>query len=115
MADRKSVDWVAARPPAAAAGAGGLRERKKALMRQRLSDTATQMFLARGFDDVRVTEVAAACEVLRRIGPSTNLDMMIPSTPVKPEPAEPLLLSPWSTAAEAIRSRVGGSLSRPAS
>jgi AcrR family transcriptional regulator len=32
------------------------------MMRQRLSDTATEMFLARGFDAVRVTEIAAACE-----------------------------------------------------
>jgi AcrR family transcriptional regulator len=32
-------------------------------MRQQLSDTATAMFLERGFDAVRVTEVAAACGV----------------------------------------------------
>ena len=41
----------------------GLRERKKRLMRQQLSDTATQMFVARGFDAVRVSEVAEACGV----------------------------------------------------
>src|SRR5579864_3108290 len=41
----------------------GLRERKKRLMRQLLSDTATRMFLDRGFDEVRVSEVAAACGV----------------------------------------------------
>lgn len=41
----------------------GLRERKKRLMRQQLSDTATGMFLERGFDAVRVAEVAAACGV----------------------------------------------------
>jgi len=41
----------------------GLRERKKRLMRQQLSDTATAMFLERGFDGVRVAEVAAACGV----------------------------------------------------
>src|SRR5580693_6958152 len=41
----------------------GLRERKKALMRQLISDTATLMFLERGFDEVRVSEVAAACGV----------------------------------------------------
>jgi AcrR family transcriptional regulator len=44
-------------------GAEGLRERKKRLLRQRLSDTATEMFLDRGFDAVRVIEVAAACDV----------------------------------------------------
>ncbi|MCF7548649.1 TetR family transcriptional regulator [Pseudonocardia sp. WMMC193] len=41
----------------------GLRERKKRLMRQQLSDTAAEMFLARGFDAVRVADVAAACGV----------------------------------------------------
>src|SRR5271165_7481774 len=41
----------------------GLRQRKKRLMRQQLSDTATAMFLERGFDGVRVAEVAAACGV----------------------------------------------------
>ena len=43
--------------------AEGLRERKKRLMRQQLSDTATEMFLERGFDAVRVAEIAAACGV----------------------------------------------------
>jgi len=41
----------------------GLRQRKKRLMRQQLSDTATRMFLDRGFDAVRVAEVAEACGV----------------------------------------------------
>src|SRR5271165_7374503 len=41
----------------------GLRQRKKRLMRQQLSDTATGMFMERGFDGVRVAEVAAACGV----------------------------------------------------
>lgn len=37
----------------------GLRERKKRLMRQQISDTATFMFMERGFDEVRIAEVAA--------------------------------------------------------
>lgn len=41
----------------------GLRERKKRLMRQQLSDTATAMFLERGFEAVRVAEIAEACGV----------------------------------------------------
>ncbi len=41
----------------------GLRERKKRLMRQLISDTATAMFLEGGFDAVKVSEVAASCEV----------------------------------------------------
>ncbi len=41
----------------------GLRERKKRLTRQLISDTATGMFLERGFDEVRVTEIAVAAGV----------------------------------------------------
>jgi AcrR family transcriptional regulator len=41
----------------------GLRERKKRLTRQLISDTATDLFLERGFDEVRISEIAAACEV----------------------------------------------------
>ena len=50
------------------AGAGetwseGLRERKKRLTRALISDTATAMFLERGFDDVKVADIADACGV----------------------------------------------------
>jgi AcrR family transcriptional regulator len=41
----------------------GLRERKKRMMRQLISDTATGMFLECGFDEVKITEVADACGV----------------------------------------------------
>jgi AcrR family transcriptional regulator len=41
----------------------GLRERKKREMRDRMSDTAARMFLQRGFDGVKVAEVAKACGV----------------------------------------------------
>src|SRR3954452_23293392 len=43
--------------------AEGLRERKKRLMRQQLADTAARMFMERGFDAVRVSEIAEACGV----------------------------------------------------
>ena len=60
----RTVDWTAPRAPATGRRRGrGLRERKKRLMRQQLSDTATEMFLERGFDAVRVAEIAAACGV----------------------------------------------------
>jgi AcrR family transcriptional regulator len=36
----------------------GLRERKRRLTRQRISDIATALFAARGFDNVKVSEVA---------------------------------------------------------
>jgi len=58
------AEWTALRTPASGTRqAEGLRERKKRLMRQQLSDTATQMFLERGFDAVRVAEIAEACGV----------------------------------------------------
>jgi AcrR family transcriptional regulator len=57
--DRASAGQGSTAPVAAE----GLRERKKRLMRELISDTATMMFLERGFDDVRVSEVAAACDV----------------------------------------------------
>ena len=59
----RSVDWAARPGNDEQAGPEGLRERKKRLLRQRLSDTATEMFLDHGFDAVRVVEVAAACDV----------------------------------------------------
>ncbi|GAA2599365.1 TetR/AcrR family transcriptional regulator [Winogradskya consettensis] len=41
----------------------GTRERKRQALRRRLSDTATAMFLADGFDAVRVSDIAKACGV----------------------------------------------------
>lgn len=41
----------------------GLRARKKAATRKHISDTATMLFLERGFDQVSVREVAEAAEV----------------------------------------------------
>jgi AcrR family transcriptional regulator len=59
-----TADWMVPRTPeVAVAEAGGLRARKKRMMRQQLSDTATEMFLERGFDAVRVAEIAEACGV----------------------------------------------------
>jgi AcrR family transcriptional regulator len=43
----------------------GRRERKKAEVRQRISDTATALFLRHGFDQVSVSEIAEAADVAR--------------------------------------------------
>ena len=40
-----------------------LRQRKKRRVRQQISNVATAMFLAHGFDNVTVARIAAACEV----------------------------------------------------
>jgi AcrR family transcriptional regulator len=58
-----ALDWTGIRPRIEPTAGEGLRERKKRLMRQQLSDTATEMFVERGFDAVRVAEVAEACGV----------------------------------------------------
>ncbi|QMU73873.1 TetR family transcriptional regulator [Streptacidiphilus sp. P02-A3a] len=60
---RRTVDWTALRPQGEEPEGEGLRERKKRRTRQQLSDTATTMFLERGFDAVRVSEIAEACGV----------------------------------------------------
>ena len=43
----------------------GLRERKKQLARQQISDVATGLFLERGFDEVTIAEVAEAAGVAK--------------------------------------------------
>jgi AcrR family transcriptional regulator len=65
MDHARTVDWSTFGKHRAAepSTVEGLRERKKRLMRQQLSDTATELFLARGFDAVRVSEIAEACGV----------------------------------------------------
>jgi len=57
----QTVEWPGGE--VRAGPAEGLRARKKRVMRQQLSDTATRMFVERGFDAVRVAEVAEACGV----------------------------------------------------
>lgn len=52
-ARQASEQWETARRPDE-----GLRERKRRLTRQRISDVATTLFATRGFDNVRVSEVA---------------------------------------------------------
>jgi AcrR family transcriptional regulator len=71
--------------------AEGLRERKKRLMRQQLSDTATEMFMERGFDAVRVTEIAEACGVSEKT--------VFNYFPTK----ESLILDRWDTTMASLR------------
>ena len=59
----RTIDRTGLRFAADATRPEGLRERKKRQMRRHLTDTATEMFLERGFDAVRITEIADACGV----------------------------------------------------
>ena len=56
---------IASRHGAPAGPSPGRRERKKAEVRQRISDAATDLFLRRGFDQVSVSEIAEAADVAR--------------------------------------------------
>ena len=89
----RSVNWTALRGSAGRAPADeGLRERKKRLMRQQLSDTATEMFMERGFDAVRVSEIAEACGVSEKT--------VFNYFPTK----ESLVLDRWESTAVSLRS-----------
>ncbi len=87
-----TVDWSKFRTlPGSASPAETLRERKKQQTRQLLSDTATELFLARGFDAVRVSEIAEACQVSEKT--------VFNYFPTK----EALLLDRWQTTPEALQ------------
>ena len=73
----------------------GLRERKKRQTRQRLSDTATELFLAHGFDGVRVSEIAEVCGVSEKT--------VFNYFPTK----EALVLDRFQTAPEHLRAALG--------
>ncbi|WP_328456770.1 TetR family transcriptional regulator [Amycolatopsis sp. NBC_00438] len=91
--EARSVTWTTTRAPKEGAPAReGLRERKKRLMRQQLSDTATEMFMQRGFDAVRVSEVAEACGVSEQT--------VFNYFPTK----ESLVLDRWDATAASLRS-----------
>lgn len=51
--------------PSSTGSPQGLRERKKLQTRQNISDTATRLFLERGYDTVTIAEIAVAAEVAK--------------------------------------------------
>jgi AcrR family transcriptional regulator len=55
-----AVDARSVQPPSPVEG---IRERKKRQTRDLISDTATRMFLAGGFDSVKVADIARECDV----------------------------------------------------
>src|SRR5438067_130645 len=89
----RSVNWTVLGDPADRVPVGeGLRERKKRLMRQQLSDVATEMFVERGFEAVRVSEIAEACGVSEKT--------VFNYFPTK----ESLVLDRWEVTAVSLRS-----------
>jgi AcrR family transcriptional regulator len=99
----RSVDWTALRTPAhEVLDVLSLRERKKRLMRQQLSDTATEMFMERGFDAVRVIEVAQACGVSEKT--------VYNYFPTK----EALVLDRWETTMDSLQSGLANLSESPA-
>jgi AcrR family transcriptional regulator len=93
----KSDEGTEAASPSESFELLGLRERKKNLMRQLISDTATLMFLQRGFDEVKISEIAAACDVSEKT--------IYNYFPTK----ESLLLDREETSAASIRKALGPS------
>ncbi|MEV4529883.1 TetR/AcrR family transcriptional regulator [Streptosporangium sp. NPDC049304] len=89
----------------------GLRERKKRQTRQRVSDVALGLFVARGFDNVTIAEIATAAEVSVNTVYNyfhTKEDLVLP-----PEEASPQRLAdmvrgrdPGQSAADAVLSRL---------
>jgi AcrR family transcriptional regulator len=75
--------------------AEGMRERKKRLTRELISNTATRMFLAHGFDEVKVTDIARQCDVAEKT--------VYNYFPTK----ESLLLDREGSMADAIRQALG--------
>lgn len=100
--EARTVNWTALRGPAdQAPAAEGLRERKKRQMRQQLSDTATMMFMERGFEAVRVTEIAEACGVSEKT--------VFNYFPTK----ESLVLDRWETTTASLRAALADPATTP--
>ncbi|HEY1489364.1 MAG TPA: TetR family transcriptional regulator [Micromonosporaceae bacterium] len=87
----RTVDWGGGARRRADGAVEGLRERRKRLLRQQLSDTATEMFMERGFDAVRIIDVADACGVSEKT--------VYNYFPTK----ESLVLDRWDTTSASIR------------
>ncbi|MFI6504727.1 TetR/AcrR family transcriptional regulator [Nonomuraea typhae] len=89
----------------------GLRERKKRQSRRHISDVAVGLFVARGFDDVTIAEVAAAAGV--SVNTVYNYFQVKEDLVLPPEEASPQRLAgivrerrPGQSAAEAVLARL---------
>lgn len=95
----------------------GLRERKKRQTRQRISETAIGLFVARGFDHVTIAEVAAAAEVsvntLYNYYESKE-DLVLPPDEASPQRLADMVRArkPGESAARAVLARLRDELRR---
>lgn len=86
---------------ASAAAPLSLRQRRQQELRQQLSDVATQLFLERGFDAVRVADVARACGVTEKT--------VYNHFPTK----ESLLSDRWDHSIQALRTQLSDPTTAP--
>ncbi|WP_335936392.1 TetR/AcrR family transcriptional regulator [Streptomyces sp. PTD5-9] len=95
----------------------GLRERKKRQTRQRISEVAVDLFVARGFDQVTIAEVAAAAEVsvntLYNYYESKE-DLVLPPDQASPQRLADIVRerAPGESAARAVLARLRAELRR---
>ncbi|MFH8555494.1 TetR/AcrR family transcriptional regulator [Streptomyces celluloflavus] len=95
----------------------GLRERKKRQTRQRISEAALGLFVARGFDRVTIAEVAAAAEV--SVNTLYNYfeakeDLVLPPDEASPQRLADIVRArqPGESAARAVLGRLRDELRR---
>lgn len=96
-----SVIPVTTPPGPSAATPQRLRDRRRQELRQHLSDVATRLFLDRGFDAVRVSDVADACGV--------TVKTVFNHFPTK----EALLADRWDTMAESVHTHLADPVAAP--
>ncbi|MFE5581278.1 TetR/AcrR family transcriptional regulator [Kitasatospora sp. NPDC056531] len=95
----------------------GLRERKKRQTRQRISEAALGLFVARGFDNVTIAEVAAAADVSVKTLYNyfeAKEDLVLPPDEASPQRLADIVRArqPGESAARAVLGRLRDELRR---
>jgi AcrR family transcriptional regulator len=103
-ADRVLAIMEAAHTDEPAPSGEGLRERKKRQLRQRISDVATALFLAEGFEAVSVARIAARADVSEQT--------VFNHFPTKESMLFDRADDTWRTISDAVRDRSRGTLAQ---